>query len=319
MAGTPLHFPKKNRQTRPALLRREGGCPALAPRLETIRVSALQCIPIRFVYEFFRVFFDKKVSRTAAELAYFLTLTIFPILICVNDLFGRFQLDLSRLLSEVDKVLPAEVAAILRDYLAYLEHNQSTGMLVAGVATMVLLASAAVRALMTIMEEIYGSASFRGLWRAVASVVISGLLLVAIYLSLVVVLTGNWFFGFVEDFFHLEYLMEWLRVWQWIKYVLLFGLVFLVILLLYRACLPLDKPRPPVVRGAFLASVALAAASVLFSFFIGLSARYSLIYGSLASVMILLAWLYLCGHILILGNVFNYVWHRMRQEDWTRQ
>ena len=37
------------------------------------------------------------------------------------------------------------------------------------------------------------------------------------------------------------------------------------------------------------------------------STRYSLVYGSLASVIIMLVWLYLCGNILILGNVINYV------------
>ena len=148
----------------------------------------------------------------------------------------------------------------------------------------------------------------------VASLVIAVLLLVTIYLSIVVLITGNWFFSLIEDFFHLEHLLERFALWQWMKYLLLFGLVFLVILLLYRASLPLGKPRPPVVTGAFLASVALAAASILFSYFIGLSAKYSLVYGSLASVMILLVWLYLCGHILILGNVFNYVWHKLKTE-----
>ena len=54
-------------------------------------------------------------------------------------------------------------------------------------------------------------------------------------------------------------------------------------------------------------------ASMLFSWFIGLSSRYSLIYGSLASLVVLLVWLYLCGNILILGNVFNFVWYRHRQ------
>ncbi|MEA4954313.1 MAG: YhjD/YihY/BrkB family envelope integrity protein, partial [Pseudoflavonifractor sp.] len=50
-------------------------------------------------------------------------------------------------------------------------------------------------------------------------------------------------------------------------------------------------------------------ASVLFSWFIGLSSRYSLVYGSLASVIILMVWLYLCGNILILGNCVNRVWY----------
>ena len=64
---------------------------------------------------------------------------------------------------------------------------------------------------------------------------------------------------------------------------------------------------------AILAAVALVAASMLFSWFIGLSSRYSLVYGSLASVIILLVWLYLCGNILILGNVFNYVWYKRKK------
>jgi membrane protein len=48
------------------------------------------------------------------------------------------------------------------------------------------------------------------------------------------------------------------------------------------------------------------------------STRYSLVYGSLASVIILLVWLYLCGNILILGNVANFVLYRHRQEKKRR-
>ena len=97
---------------------------------------------------------------------------------------------------------------------------------------------------------------------------------------------------------------------------LLFLLVFLFVMLVYRMSAPRGRPRPPVLAGAMLAAVALVVASVFFSWFIGLSSRYSLVYGSLASVIILLVWLYLCGNILILGNVFNFVWYRHRKEHW---
>ena len=67
--------------------------------------------------------------------------------------------------------------------------------------------------------------------------------------------------------------------------------------------------------GTLVASLAIVAASVLFSWFIGLSSRYALVYGSLASLIILLVWLYLCGNILILGDVFNCVWYRRRLDQ----
>ena len=82
---------------------------------------------------------------------------------------------------------------------------------------------------------------------------------------------------------------------------------------------PRGKPRPPILTGAVLASAAMVGASVLFSWFIGLSSRYSLIYGSLASVIILLVWLYLCGNIIILGNVFNCVWYRHKKMKYLKK
>ena len=103
--------------------------------------------------------------------------------------------------------------------------------------------------------------------------------------------------------------------WQWFRFLLLFLLVLLFVLLTYRMAAPRGEPRPPVLSGAFLAAGALVAATALFSWFIGLSSRYSLVYGSLASVIILLVWLYLCGNILILGDVFNCVWYRRRLDQ----
>ena len=49
------------------------------------------------------------------------------------------------------------------------------------------------------------------------------------------------------------------------------------------------------------AALAIVAASALFSWFIGLSSRYALVYGSLASLIVLLVWLYLCAAILLVG------------------
>ena len=99
-----------------------------------------------------------------------------------------------------------------------------------------------------------------------------------------------------------------ITVW-WI----LFCLVLLFVMVVYRMSAPRGKPRPPLLTGAVLSSAALVAASALFSWFIGMSSRYSLVYGSLASVIILLVWLYLCGNILILGNVFHCVWYRRKK------
>lgn len=266
----------------------------------------LRLPPVAFVSDVVELYFSCRVSRSAAELAYFLVLTFFPILICVSAFVSKLNLDMNALLEEASYVLPQGVVVIFRDYLGYIDTHQSNAMLVAGVAMSAVFASAAVRGLMNVMHEIYGRATFLGLRQLVASFVFSILLLITIYLSITVVVTGNWFFRMLGQLLNLDDLVAQADTWQWVKYLLLTALVFLFILLLYRFAAPLSHPRPPVIPGALLAAVALTVASMIFSAFMEHSTRYSLVYGSLTSVIILLVWLYLCGNVLIVGGLVNY-------------
>lgn len=273
--------------------------------------AVLRFPPIAFVSDVVELYFSCRVSRAAAELAYFLVLTFFPILICVSAFVSKLNLEMTALLEEASYVLPQEVLSIFRDYLGYIDTHQSDAMLVAGVIMSAAFASAAVRGLMNVMHEVYGRATFRGVHQLVASLVFSVLLLVTIYLSITVVVTGNWFFHMLGQLLKLDNLVAQFGTWQWVKYLLLTALVFLFILLLYRFASPLEKPRPPVIPGSLLAAVALTISSMIFSYFMENSTKYSLVYGSLTSVIILLVWLYLCGNILVIGSLVNCViYHR---------
>ncbi len=263
---------------------------------------------VRFIREMVDVYFDRRVSRSAAELAYFLILSFFPVLICINAFVGLLRLDVNLVVEAAEGILPAEVLPILGDYIGYISINQSNAMLLAGITMVLFSASAAFRALMNIMADIYERPTYRGVGQVAASVLFSVLFLVTIYLSIAVLLTGSWFLHLVERRF--AWIAQMVGSWQSLRFFLLFCLVLLFVLLVYRLSAPRGVSRPPILTGGVLAAAALVAASMLFSWFIGLSSRYSLVYGSLASVIILLVWLYLCGNILILGNVFNYVWYK---------
>lgn len=271
---------------------------------------------VQFVWEMVEVYFDRRVGRSAAELAYFLILSFFPILICVNAFVGLLQLDVNMVLSAAEDVLPRESLSALGDYIIYITDNQSGSMLFAGVTMTLFSASAGFRALMNIMADIYERPSYKGIGQILASVMFSVLFLSTAYLSIAVLFTGSWFLHIVES--HFPWVLEVAGNWQWMRFCLLFCLVMIFVLLTYRLAAPRGKPRPPILTGGVLAAVTLVCASMMFSWFIGMSSRYALVYGSLASVIILLVWLYLCGNILILGNVFNYVWYRRKKVKYKR-
>ena len=87
--------------------------------------------------------------------------------------------------------MPKEALSVVGEYIGYISTNQSNAMLIAGITMTLFSASAAFRALMNIMDDIYERKSYTGLWQIVASVIFSILFLVTIYLSIVVVLTGT--------------------------------------------------------------------------------------------------------------------------------
>ena len=153
----------------------------------------------------------------------------------------------------------------------------------------------------------YQVENLRSLRRVAVSVVLSLLFLATVYLSVAVILTGDWFFHLLEGrlpeaLARLLPLAALGRLWAWLRYLLLFCFVLLLVLMVYRAGTPRGASRSGVVLLTSLgAALAIVAASALFSWFIGLSSRYALVYGSLASLIVLLVWLYLCAAILLAG------------------
>ncbi len=124
--------------------------------------------PVNFVVEIVETYFAKRISRSAAALAYFLILTFFPVLICINAFIGLLNLDVNMVLNTAKPFLPAESLGVLGDYLSYITDNQSTALLVAGLGMTIYSASSAFRILMHTMDELYGRDSYKGIWHLAA-------------------------------------------------------------------------------------------------------------------------------------------------------
>lgn len=272
--------------------------------------------PVSFVLETVQAYLQVGAPRSAAALSYFLILTLFPLLMCVNYFIGLFHLDLENLLRSLDQILPAGVLVIMEDYLRYVADSQSSALLLASLVTILISASAGLRTLLATLDTLHGTRNVPVVRRVLFSILLSALFLLTIYLSVVVIFTGEWFFWLLEEQLP-QRLVELLPLsilsglWPWMRYLLLFCFVLLLVLIVYRAGTPQGAVRlPVVVVSSLVAALAMVAASVLFSWFIGMSSRYALVYGSLASLIILLVWLYLCGNILLLGAAAGRVLER---------
>ncbi len=273
------------------------------------RVSA-RYYPVRFLYCVVNVFLDRRISRSGAEFAYYALMTVFPLLIMVIGIIGVLPFSDTQVLNVIEAILPEQIYELLEEYVAYVLNNLSIALLITGLITMLTAASAAFRSLISISGEIYCRRVLRGVKYILFSVLYSVLLIVFIYFTMVIVFTGSWFIQLINNLFSIAIPT---RLWNWSRAGVMFGLAMLLLMLIYRITAPGGKDHPPTAIGALFASMALTLFTWLFSFFITLSNRYSMIYGSLASIVLLMMWLYFCGTIVVLGIVVNYVRWRHKQ------
>lgn len=260
---------------------------------------------IGFVADVVRIYQGKRVSRSAAEFAYFLTLSIFPLLIAAIAILASFDLSLAGLFEDF---WAGDLMNAVQNYLQHIGTIPTSQILIIAITIIVTSSSAAFRAIGKIMTEVQGKSRFTGIFGFAASVVFALLLIFTIYFSVLMITSGAWLMERVEEAVGIYGLA---LFWQRIRFVLLFVVAVVVVHTVYVV----TGPKEPKIRrlpGAILATIALVAGSMIFSLFVGASARYPLIYGSLAAFILLMVWGYLCGNILIMGNVVNFVLHGRR-------
>lgn len=89
------------------------------------------------------------------------------------------------------------------------------------------------------------------------------------------------------------------------RWVIGFCLLILFFLFVYAA-LPIQKSRPfSKLPGAVFSAAGWLGFSALYSLYVNRFANYSYVYGSLATIALLILWLYICMFILFLGEELN--------------
>ena len=264
---------------------------------------------------FAALYTDKRLTRASAALSFFLTSTLFPLLIILYTLLGSSAERIARILDFARALMAAETANTIEDFLRYVALNNSRSMMMAALLLLLTSASAAMRTLEATIGELQGEPRYRGLRDLLFSLVFSLLFTAALYFSILVMLTGREFLAWINSFLPI---MDIGAVWQVLRYPLMAAIEYGIIYGLFLVSEP-HRARYPIAPGALLTTAALVGVSVMYSSFIGASVRYPLVYGSLASIILLMLWLYTCCLMIFAGAALNVALRDQRREDLQRR
>ncbi|MCI8653250.1 MAG: YihY/virulence factor BrkB family protein [Angelakisella sp.] len=257
----------------------------------------------RFGERLVRGCLEHDVGKSAAALAYYLLFSFFPFLIFLSTLVGFLELEpLS--LGSLHSLLPREVIQIINAYLLHVTELKSGNLLAASLVISLWLPMRAVDSLMRAVNVAYGAKNPRPTLRHQVVVLLFTLFLMAVVLgTLLLLLVGRGLLTFLARYFPV--ITPFIGLWNALRFPLMGVAFFLALGALYWVAPGAKGPRRRVFPGAAAALCSWLGFSLGFSFYVENIANYSVLYGALGGMVVLLLWLYATGMVLILGAEVN--------------
>lgn len=244
---------------------------------------------------------EDNIFGAAAQLAYYLLLSLFPLLIFVTSLVGFLPSAQQAIMSELTEGMPREATALVVNTLADVVRHSSRGLISFGLLAALVAASSGVAALMDTLNVAFEARERRSFWKIrftsiVLTLALSFFILVGAGLIMFANRLGNAVaesVGAGTRFGHLGGALDYLAG--------LTALLFGVQLVYYFA--PDKKQQWKwITPGAVFAVAGFVFASMLFSIYLRVAPSYSATYGSLGAAIVLMLWLYLVSFVVLVGG-----------------
>ncbi|MCX4649449.1 YihY/virulence factor BrkB family protein [Streptomyces sp. NBC_01446] len=254
-----------------------------------------------------REFKEDNLTDWAAALTYYGVLAIFPALLALVSIVGLLSPStIDSLIKNLSSIAPGSVRNILTTMLEQLKGGQGKALiaLIIGVVLALWSASGYVAAFMRASNIVYDIGEGRPVWKTLpVRLAITAAVVILLALTAVgVVFTGTLAkkMGTVLGLGDTA-----VSVWNIAKWPVMLILVVLIVMLLYWAAPNVKRRVRRVMPGAALAVVIWLIACALFAFYVANLSSYNKTYGTFATPIVALIWLWLTNIAILLGLEFN--------------
>lgn len=273
----------------------------------------LQGIPAReVVARTWKAVLADRVLEQSAELGFYFFFALFPTLFCASSILGLVAKSAHQIYDKVLNYLALVVPAQGLKTVLF-TFNQTTAAATSGKVTLgsigtIWAASVAISAIQSSLNSIYRIHDTRSyLVSQLYAVWLTFVLAVVISVGLAALFAGNFFAGAAQSYFHSTTVGSAASVvvqilgWTFAAFTL--SLSFAIIYF----WVPGWKQRRWhwLTPGAIVGILGWLITSLGLRFYFQIFTHFSVVYGSLGAVVILLSWFYVCGLMLLLGAEIN--------------
>lgn len=255
-------------------------------------------------------------SITAAGIAYFAFLAIFPGLAAVVSLYGLFAdpMKVQNQLATVQSIMPYEAFVIIESQLQKIatQPQASLGLgFIGGLLLTLLTANKGVITMIEAMNIVHKIEETRNFFKLnLLSLFYTLVMILMIVISLIFIVIAPAILAFLPLPDFVEALIKYLP-WPFLA-------LMIILLLNFTYCF-FPNRRPVkwqwITYGSAIASGVWIMASALFSFYARNFGNFNQIYGSVGAVVVMMMWLYISAYIVLLGGTLNAEMEHLRARD----
>ncbi len=253
----------------------------------------------------------------AAQIAFYAMLGLFPFMIFILNLISMFPLGDKLqpvMLSALEDQMPLEAAKYVTDVVMDLLPAQSQGLLSFGLLASLWGASMAIGALITTINRAYNIRPRRNIaYQKVLSIGLTLALSGLWFMAMTIILVGPQITQQIFQFMGIA--SETNTFWTSVRLPMAFLLNLTALSVLYYVAPEAKQKFRWILPGALTATILWFGASSVFRIFLRNFGQYNKTYGSLATVVILMIWLWISGLVFLLGAEINALMKRMEEDD----
>ncbi len=269
---------------------------------------------LSFISEMRRRYRVHHITAFSAQMSYFFMLSLFPFLIFLVALISWFSIENLWMMNNLARLMPPAAAKIIQDYIRDIAASGSTSVISVSIIAALWTASKSINALMRALNIVYEVEETRGYFSTrFLGMFYTFLFALAIAFALVLPSMSKDVFAFIGKYFYIPGLFVSLFTsvrWVWVLgfLTIVFGSVHVVF---PNTRIGIRRALP----GTLFSLIGWLTISFAFSYFVQNFSRFTIIYGSIAAVIVLMVWLYLSSIILLFGAEINHYLMNRKQVE----
>ncbi len=254
-----------------------------------------------YISRMIRIINKKELSVLPGQIAYFLVLSMIPLLTLIGIIASQFSISMDILTETFEDALPMAIIDILLPALTSpgfgIGVSMLIGFMVASNGTSSIIVAS------NMLFKIDGAGYLRKRIKALFMLIV---LITLFFFVIVVMAYGNNLLTFLYDLiFDAEIPIFVYNIFLVIKWTIGLIVVFIMIKLLFTMAPDDSISSKYMNKGALFTTIAWIIATSVYSIYANNFANYNIFYSSLANIIVLMIWVYILSYSLVIGIAIN--------------